>query len=274
MPTMRSTDRVPRLARWLPIAAITLLVAAAPAAAQTPDMKQAERAYREGASSYGAGLSAREKGDAEAARAGFATAAARLAEAQRLLHRDLYRYRYAEALSLRALGRLDAAWPILSAIAEQGDEPEIAGQARATIDEILGALDKEGHGLIELDCALGSVDVRVAHLGDGAAKADAATPSPAPLDRWIPCPAWATPQMLPPGRYEVQLRSAVPAGVVVEPVRLAVELVPGARKQVLVHYALAPTPPVYIQGGGCGGGGFQQVRPTSAPAARAVVDHL
>lgn len=266
---MRSNSR----SRWLPLvgAAVALLALATPAAAQTAEMKKAERAYSEGAGSYSAGLAAREKGDAEAAAASFATAVARLTEAQRLLRGDLHRYRYAEALSLRALGRLDAAWPILGAVAGQGDEPEIAAQARATIDEILAGLDKEGHGLIELDCTFGGVEVKVTSVG-GAPRSEAGPPSPAPLDRWVGCQSWAEPQMLTPGRYAVALRSTRHTGADAAAVQLPVELVPGAHKLVLVHYAIAPTPPVYIQGGGCGGGGYQRVEPATAPIAHAVVD--
>lgn len=265
---MRSIHR----SRWLPLigVAAALLSLSSGAIAQTDDMKQAERAYREGGERYAAALAAREKGNAEAADAGFATAVAKLTEAQRLLRRDLHRYRYAEALSLRGHGRLDAAWPILSALAEQGDEPEVAAQARTTMDEILAGLDKEGHGLIELDCTFGGVEVKVTPIG-GAPRGETA-PSPAPLDRWVGCRAWADPQMLTPGRYAVHLRSTQHTAGETAAVELPVELAPGAHKLVLVHYAIAPTPPVYIQGGGCGGGAYQRVEPATAPITHAVVD--
>lgn len=273
MPTVMRPRRTPTHRRvTLSVATLALLTLTGLAAAQTPDMKQADRTYREGAASYGAAMAAREKGDAEAADAGFATAVAKLTEAQRLLRRDLHRYRYAEALSLRALGRLDAAWAILNALADQGDEPEVATQARTTVNEILTGLDKEGHGLIELDCTFGGVEVRVTRRADSAATSGTAVATRAPLDRWVGCRTWADPQMLTPGRYAVHLRSTQHTAGDAAAVELPVELAPGAHKLVLVHYAIAPTPPVYIQGGGCGGGAYQRVEPATAPITHAVVD--
>lgn len=227
---------------------VCLLMISSPALAQSDDMKGAAQAYRDAGRHYQSGE--------------HASAIDKALEAQALLRRDLERYRYAEALSLRALGRLGEAWRLLDALAAQTDEPETAQRARETLDDMLATLEADGHATIGFECGASAAEVRVAR-----APSNATPPAARPADsmsllgRWLPCKSWRDQQLLVPGRYTVHLRQKNAIGAEIGSTTLAVDLAPGDRKEVLVHYALAPNPPIYIEGGGCGSAGFQQVAP-------------
>lgn len=209
--------------------------------AQTDEMVDADRKYTRAKRVF---VDARRRAadDPAEAREGYGEALSLLRDAQRLLRGEIHQYRYAEALSLRGDGRLSEAWVILTDLVEQSDAPEVAARASKEIAEILTELEPLDHARLDFDCGAQSTTVRITRAG-GEGGADDET------GRWRPCHSWPRGQLLVPGKYAVHMRRV---GEGDSETTRALELTPGERRTIAVHYELAPPGDVCFQvSGGC-----------------------
>ncbi len=223
----------------------SLLCATLALAQNVRQQQEANARYLRGVKAFADAMKAL---DEEAARSLFEEALEHFGASYLALVSDVHQSLLMQALTLKRLNRMDEALQLFESLLESPNE---AVRERATTERtaIFEGLGEAEWAIVQLECGLSRVSVRVqptAVIGENAVSA-------ARLGKWVPCEQWAELSVLRPGEYDLYLNRKAPDGRSLSTQR-KIELGIGARQKILVHFELAPSPPIYITDCNCNSG--------------------
>lgn len=212
-----------------------------------PSQKAANKKYIKGVTSY---MGAQQASDPEKRSGLFEDAFDNLTEAHLALLAEVHQYQLMRALVMVEQDRVDEAVALFD---DLRDSPNETVRTRATEEHhrLLKSLGESEWATIRFEC--GALKAKIKLTPTDVVEGTSQTLSDL-LGKWVSCDRWDALHVVRPGSYGVQMMRE-PDGED-EPfiVSDTLELGIGDRRDIKVHFALAPAPPITIVCTGCGSG--------------------